>query len=300
MNIEHLKERIRGLGCEILDDKAFSMASKCSSSDGDVFLVKDPDSRLKVLSKPANIDEISSFLQYPKNMAPRDITIGKFNKQGSWSRVLKLGDLDEVEYFYGENEIRAINNKEIKESVARIDRANKFAFMANHEGIEPLSIVKKEIDKISDFITNRVESAVADNAGDVLCGSKQSINKSWNRSENDRYRFAVKVNCKVPGITGKTLSKMESIGSWHTMSESDRFYIKSIMPNKDVLLTGIKIKSPFGDNQFEFELVDEDRVNKKNFLESIRNIRETNISKQDDSPVDVQKIVDSVTRPDTG
>jgi len=294
-----LKERVRGIGCEITDDKTFSMAAKCASPDGDVFLVKDPDSRLKVLSKPANIDEISSTLQFPKNMMPREITIGKFNKQGSWSRVLKLGDLDEVEYVYGENEIRGIANKNIKESIARIDRANKFAFMANHEGIEPLSIVKKEIDKISDVLTNRVESTIADKAGDVLCGSKQSINKSWNREENDRYRFVVKVNCKVPGIAGKVLSKMESIGGWRTMSESDRFYIKSIMPTKDVLLTGIKIKSPMGDNQFEFELVDDDRVDKKNFLDGIRSIHE-NVIKQDDSPVDVQKIVKSVARPSTG
>jgi hypothetical protein len=296
MDIERLKERIRGIGCEIVEDKTFSVTAKCGD---DVFLVKSPDSRLKVLAKPANIDEISAVLQHPKNVAPREITIGKFNKQGSWSRVLKLGDMDEVEYYYGEDEIRAISSKVVKESIARIDRANKFAYMANHEGIEPVSVVKKELDKISDFLTGHVESSIADKAGDVICGNKQSINKSWNRAENDRYRFSVKVNCKVPGITGKVLSKIESIGSWRTMSESDRFYVKSIMPNKDVLLTGVKVKSPFGENQFEFELVDDDRVGKKNFLESIRNIRETTVSNKEEGPVDVQKIVDSITRPDT-
>jgi hypothetical protein len=110
----------------------------------------------------------------------------------------------------------------------------------------------------------------------------------------------VKVNCKVPAIHGKVLSKIESIGSWHTMSESDRFYIKSIMPpSKDMLLTGIKVFSPLGTDQFEFELVDDDRIKKKNFLENATSIKEVK-PPSSDGQIDVQKMVDAMVTRDTG
>jgi len=298
MDIERVKERAIDLGCEIIDEKKFSITARCA---GNVFLVKNPDARLKVLVKPADIAEISAIVDTPKIARPREITIGKFNKQGAWSRVLKLGDLDEVEYFYGETELRNIKNKSVRDSIGRIDRANKFAYMTNHEGIDPPGIVRKEVDKIADHVTGEVEAEIAKKTdGTVICGSKNALNKSWNSTENDRYRFAVKVNCKVPAIHGKVLSKIESIGSWHTMSESDRFYIKSIMPpSKDMLLTGIKVFSPLGTDQFEFELVDDDRIKKKNFLENATSIKEVK-PPSSDGQIDVQKMVDAMVTRDTG
>lgn len=288
MNIQDLERHLESTGCEVKEKDQFSLVADC---DG-IFFIKKPESRIKVLVHSNILENISDTLTPPKSIKPGEITIGKFSRQGSWSRILKLGNLDEVEFIYGEKELRKINNKAVKKSIDRIERANKFAYMSNHNGMNPISVIKKEVDNISNFLVNKIENKIASKTNNnVICGGKSSLQKSWNKMENERYRFIVKVNCKVPSMLDPVTTKIESIGEWSTHTESDRFYVHSVRPpSGDIFLTGIKVKSRHGEKQLEFEVRDDKTIKQDGFLKDVKEIESLDDVHGKLLPVDIDLI----------
>jgi hypothetical protein len=294
MNLLDMKKHAEKLGCEIIKSTTFSMVAKCK---GDTFLVKQPESRIKVLVQSENIDKISSIVDIPPNIKPRDITIGKFNKQGPLSRVFKLENLDEVEFTFGEDELKNSTIKQVKESIERIDRANKFAYIARHDGIDPFKTVQREIDTLSDFITSKIETTIAKKTNNnVICGSKNLLQKSWTKAENDKYWYLLKVSCKIPELSPRVKEKIDNIGEWKTFAESERFYVTSVIPKiKGMFLTGIKISSEHGKNHLEFEVKDNDIIKHKDFIDKVLTLKKDTVvaTKSDDEPVDETMLIDA-------
>jgi hypothetical protein len=294
MNITELKKHVETIGCKVTRSTPFSLIAECG--DG-ITIIKEPESRLKIFVKMEGIDKISAFMPEP-SVTPRDMTIGKFDKQGPWSKIIKFGNLDEVEYVYGEDEMRKSGIPVVQKSINRIDRANKFAYMNSQGGVDPFNVVKNEVDSMSGLLTREIEDGIASITGnDVICGGKNLIQKSWTTEENEKYRYMIKINCKVPSILSPVTEKLENIGTWKTMSESDRFYIKSVVPPfKDVFVTGIKIKSPVGNDLVEFEAVDESIVKKKDFLKKVATLKVDGIFKvtADDFPVETDGLLSTL------
>ncbi len=273
MNITDLKQHVENAGCKIIKSTAFSMEADCG--DG-LFVVKEPEARVKALVQATGMEKISSFIPLESKFKPSEISIGRFSKQGPWSKVLKLGDLDEVEYVYKDDDIRDSPVKRVQESINRIDRANKFSYLTSHDGIDPSGTIQDEVASIARLLVSKTEADMAAIAGNnVICGSKNLVRKSWTKAENERFRFFIKVNCKIPAILDPVAEKIENTGNWKTMTESDRFYVKSIVPpSKDAFLTGIKVLSPIGKNLLEFEVIDDAVVKSKDFFKNMKSLRE--------------------------
>jgi hypothetical protein len=267
---------VESIGCKVLDHKKFMLVADCNGT----IIVKGPESRVRIIVPTGNLEDIVEMTRPPPDIAPRSVTVGRFSKQGTTSRLIQLGGLDEVEYIFGENELSSMTDERVRDAMNRIERANKFTFMTSHGGIDPPIVIKKEIDTISDLLVNQIEKHVAKKTGNnIICGSKVPIHKSWNTFDNEKYRFSIKVNCKIPAIIDPVTKKIDSIGAWNTISESDRFYVKSIMPSgKDVFLTGLKLKSEHGINQIEFEVIDDKVIKKKGFIDKLNAMLKNNVN----------------------
>lgn len=294
MDINDIRKHVESLGCNIVKQTAFSLVSKCGD---DAMIIKEPNARIKVLVN-SNLDPISKFMPIPKNIVPRDISIAKLEMQGTLSRLMKLHNLDEVEYVFGKDDIEKIGTKNIKSSLSRIERANAFTMMPSHDGINPASIVSEEAGNISKILVDGIEEKISTKVGNnVLCGATQIINPAYSDRHKKQYQFLIKVNCKVPAIFEPVTRKVESIGAERMFSESDRFFVKSITPpSGDLFLSGLKLKSQYGENQLEFEVIDNNKIKKKDFLD---NIKEIKIADRDipggDDPVDIERIVSMAT-----
>jgi hypothetical protein len=272
MLIEDIKKHVINHGCNITSETDFSLVASC---DDGITLVKFPETRLKTLVNVKEIDFLHGILSPPSAIDVAEIGIGNFKKQGTWSRVIKMSGLDTVEYVMTERNMRNINIPLVKKAVKRIDRANKFAQL-HDDAIDPFEIVKDEVQIAAKNITSRIEDNIAGKVGgNVICGMKPVFQRSWNEKDRERYHYLVRVRCNVPSLKEKVTKKIDRIGGWRTMSESDLLWIKSILsPSKDSFLTGIKVKSAHGKSQLEFELVDDDKVKNKDFLDNVKKIRD--------------------------
>lgn len=290
MKIEDIKKYALEHGCEIVKEGIKELVASCD--DGNIFLLKNPESRMKVLLRSDELKSISDYLSIPKSIEPSEIKIGKFNLQGPWSRKLEMGKLDRVEIVFNEKDLEKSSLKKISDPMKRIKRANNFPSLYDDD-IDPFAIIKKEVNKIGDYLVDKIEDKISIKSNnEVICGKDVVFQRSWNDMDKEKYRFIVKVECRVPILKDTVMEKINHVGGWRIMSETDMLYIKSVVtPSKDAFLTGIKVKSMYGDNRLEFELLDENKIKKKEFLDGFRDIELKGKNEIIDQPVSFKKVV---------
>lgn len=291
MKVSDIKKHAMEQGCSIVEEKPFSLVASCAG--GRVFIVKNPESRIKVLVNSNLVESISSMIGNVPGVVPKEITVGNFSKQGEWSRMIKLDNLDKVEFLFGEAELDKSQDETIKKAMRRIKRANTISSLEYGENVEPFKIIRDEVNKISNFLATNIEESIAPKVDEnIICASSTFFQKAWNQVESEKYHFSISVNCNIPPLMKKVSKAVERIGNWKTMSESDALFIKSVVsPTRDSFLTGIKIKSPYGEKQFEFELMSEDELKKGDVVKNFEEMSKKESEPISEEPLNIEDLI---------
>lgn len=264
---QRIKENVEKNNCKLVKSDYYETFIDCNdftimNTKGFPWFAYVPDKEFDSIKRDLSVD-------FPV----RKISMGFWEKIGSWGKIKDLKINDEVFIDLDEDILKEYTNKNVKSALNRIEKLKAISGKTSIKNVNIKDLIEKTAMEIGVTLAKLAEKKYEVVFGeDVVCEPDTIITKPWNPKNVNNYSYKINIICVVPHISNTIKEKMLQMGNLSIIKDSKSNFVRSIFPIKEKMYLNEIV---FFDESFEKTpyisfIIDKDMLINGQFAKTIR------------------------------